>query len=319
MGRINIPRLTYDLTDHCNLRCSGCDQASPWHGTRFTKLSSFEEDFRFLCSVCDVGELSFAGGEPLQHPQLIQFLQSARKHSFARELRIITNGVLLQKLTQAALEYLDYIVISLYPGVRYRHDFRAFATLAKKQNVFVGVVMRQQFRRALVNSAIESKEAIEAIHRSCILRDYCHTVYDGRYYRCPRAHRLEPRMRVIGTTVANRDSDSVMLRGNANLRADMTDYLAEETPLNACTYCLGTVGDTMPVVQMNRTRLQAEQGARQAPLSLLDPSIDLRNPPERESPQEGWSKHVFETLSDFLDRVETSGKSIEQFVAGEST
>ena len=314
MVSIDVPRLTYDVSDHCNLRCLGCDHASPWFGKRFAELSSFEADLHALNEVCEVGELCFAGGEPLQHPHFGNFVHRSRKENFARELRVITNGVLLRKLTEEVLESLDCVVISIYPGVPLTCNLRDFAALAEQMNVFVGVYVRREFRHALVNYAIEPDEVVRAIHHSCLLRVYCHTVYDGRYYRCPRAHTLEPRMRIIGRTLKNRPCDGVSLHFNPNLRDDMVDYLGESTPLVACKYCLGTVGAMFPVTQMNSAQLRAEQQAAPDPLSLVDPNIDLHSLPAPQPPEPGWVKQVFEPLTDFLDRVEQSGQSLQDLV-----
>ena len=258
----------------------------------------------------------FAGGEPLQHPKLEQFLVLARQKCFARELRLITNGVLLERLSETALECLDYVIVSLYPGVRLRHDLRAFAASAKKHHVYAGVYTRQEFRHALTNFAIANERLVLDIHRSCNLRVYCHTIYDGRYYRCPRAHTLETRMRIIGVTVCNREIDGVALHGNPNLREELAAYLNDEMPLSACRYCLGSVGARIPVVQLNRAQLVEEQSRNCDVMSLIDPDADPRDLPKPQMPDPRWVREVFEPLGEFLDRVEATGKSMDAFLSG---
>jgi hypothetical protein len=92
-------------------------------------------------------------------------------------------------------------------------------------------------------------------------------------------------------------------------------YLKDKTPLIACHYCLGSFGAAIPASQMDPNHLvEAQKEVHDNPISLIDPKIDLKDPPEPQNPKPGWIREGFETLQNFLERVEKSGKSIEEFV-----
>ena len=316
MSIIQIPRLIYNIVEHCNLRCAKCDHASPWFSQAFAELSSFIEDLRSLTEICKIDELTFAGGEPLLHQKLTDFISLSRKNNFSRELRLLTNGTLLQQFPEAGFNYLDYIIISIYPEVRYGSSLKAFANISEKYNVFVGVFIRREFRYALLNSPIQNEKIVRAIHKGCMLRVFCHTVYKGRYYRCPRAHNLKSRMQVAGMKAQNIEADGISLHGNQYLRDELLEYLNEDTPLSACNYCLGSFGISLQTHQLNKKQILEEQNISEFnQIAYIDPNIDLNNPPLPEQPKPGWVKDVFEELHSFLGRIEKSCMTIEEFVS----
>src|SRR5262245_10405931 len=48
------------------------------------------------------------------------------------------------------------------------------------------------------------------------------------------------------------ERDGVPVRDNPDLRDQLTAYLRDEQPLAACSYCLGCVGKSVPLRQMNK-------------------------------------------------------------------
>src|SRR4051812_24567621 len=82
-NRLWRPAIEFNLAEHCNLSCEHCDQASWMLPTKFADLESFKRDMEVLATVLQAGELKFGGGEPLQHPQLLEFLRVAREVNIA--------------------------------------------------------------------------------------------------------------------------------------------------------------------------------------------------------------------------------------------
>jgi hypothetical protein len=104
----------------------------------------------------------------------------------------------------------------------------------------------------------------------------CHTVCDGRYYKCAKASVLQPRLARSGLEIANRAHDGVALHGNPSLAEDLSRYLLSVEPLMACAWCLGTDGKCFSHHQLNDTGLREERQ-----LGGMDGRALLANPLRR--------------------------------------
>ena len=121
-GKIHRRSVEYNLTEHCNLRCRGCGHASPLLPEKFASLAAFRADLEALAEAFHSDELRIVGGEPLLHPQLLDFLREARRINVADRIVLYTNGVLLYKASVELWQLVDEIYLSVYPGVRRRLD-----------------------------------------------------------------------------------------------------------------------------------------------------------------------------------------------------
>jgi Radical SAM superfamily/4Fe-4S single cluster domain len=221
--------VSFELTKHCNLRCARCDHSSPWFDEAFASVERFEADLRALCAVMELDELRFAGGEPLLHPDLNQFFRIAREHRFATGITMLSNGVLLHTMQDETWELIDALIVSIYPGVRHRFDADAIRRKAEAHRVLLLIEEEHRFDQMLVNDRIPDHRAVEAIYRGCYSATHCHTVYEGRYYKCSRAHLLDERMALAGRpAIGNQPVDGVALHGDPDLHTTLATYLASE-------------------------------------------------------------------------------------------
>jgi len=276
MSRIERGSISYELTEHCNLRCSNCDHAAPWMDDKLASLEDFERDMMTLTEHLHANHIFLAGGEPLLHPQFVDFLKVTKKSGIADGTIVISNAMLLHNMPPEYWEHMDAMVVSIYPGVRYRVDFVEAASQARARGAYLLLKKNDDFSKMLLNDRIEDQRLVEAIYKGCYSGVNCHTVYDGAYYRCSRAHTLEARMAKIGKQIENRSIDGVRLHGNPNLRAELDAYLREDRPLKACEYCLGSFGRTEQHVQLSKIALKREQSENHANVNdFLAPGLDL--------------------------------------------
>ncbi|GEM_PF-503362 len=241
--RIEIPGFCYALVDHCILTCHGCDHDSPLAPSRFTALEQFERDLKTLSEVMHAHDLRLGGGEPLLHPQVEAFFEIARKSQVADRLTLVTNGLLLHKCSPRLWTLIDGVYLSRYPGVSLPIPLSTYTSIAKDNGVYLDIADQSKFIHTLLNQKIEYPELIAEVYRLCKMTGewWCHTVHEGRYYKCSVAPFSATRMARIGVNY-NPIVDSIRLDSNPNLRSELEQFLRRREPLTACAYCLGTSG-----------------------------------------------------------------------------
>ena len=94
---IRVPKIEMHLAHACNLRCEGCTHYSNY---ALSGTVSFAEGGRWLrCWSRRISplHLSFLGGEPLLNDRLPDFLRLARQLWADARVRLVTNGLLLER------------------------------------------------------------------------------------------------------------------------------------------------------------------------------------------------------------------------------
>jgi ubiquinone/menaquinone biosynthesis C-methylase UbiE len=265
----------YNLTEHCNLTCAGCDHSSPLLPTKFADVSEFRRDLEALSLILHVSELKLLGGEPLLHPDLAELLRLARASGIADRITLVTNGVLLDRCDPAIFVSIDKLAVSLYPGVRLPLELTELNAWSKKFGFELALTRMNSFRVGPINSRNQDTVLVQRIFDRCeMAHDWsCHTIHEGYYFKCPPAALLTARLALRGESIQNREHDGVKIHSNPRLREDLETYLRDRKPLEACNYCLGTSGRSFPHRQLNGRELRAENIASHlAPETLLDES-----------------------------------------------
>jgi MoaA/NifB/PqqE/SkfB family radical SAM enzyme len=252
--KLTRPSFDFNLTEHCNLNCCECDHASPLLAKKFASVESFSRDLQALARVFHSKQIRILGGEPLLHPRLTDFLTEARRIDIADSIVLITNGVLLHQAPPEFWRLIDELWISAYPGVKRKLGDEECARLCEAHGVHLKINDYQTFQKTVINNPIADPELIKAIFQDCKNAGEwsCHTVHDGRFYKCSIAPFMGARHALRGVDFDNIPIDGVSLHDNANLYEEVDCCLNGPTPLAACSYCLGTSGPTVAHHQLNR-------------------------------------------------------------------
>jgi organic radical activating enzyme len=283
--RLYRPALEINVVDHCNLRCANCDHFSHLAPTKFADLAQVERDLAALAAAVTLRELQFLGGEPLLHPQLLELLEIGRRSKIAQQLVLVTNGVLLHKADPSLFKLIDGMWISRYPGVSTSYDEEWLRDIATENGVWVWLKDTDTFTQKQLNQPNEDEDLVRHIYFSCLEAHIysCHTIHEGRYYKCPPSLYMSTRLRMKGYELDNRVQDSVPLHDNPNLRADLERFIASDRPLEACRWCLGSIGPLSPHRQLNRAGIRLElDESHPAPRSLIRPEFIVPSTQSRE-------------------------------------
>lgn len=256
-GRIQRPAFEYNLTEHCNLACHGCDHASPLLPEKFASLERFKADLGALGEVYHAKELRIVGGEPLLHRELVGFLEFARSSGIADRLVLITNGVLLHKAEARLFGLLDEVRLSVYPQVKLALELERYAEIVRARGAEFTPLFQDRFHRTLLNARNEDQEIVRAIYRACKLTGKwsCHAVHEGRYYKCSPAPFMSPRLARLGIALDDA-GDGIPLHA-PDLRGRLERYLEDTHPLASCSFCLGTSGPAEEHHLLNRKGVEA--------------------------------------------------------------
>lgn len=309
-AKIQQGTVTYEVTRHCNLKCARCDRVSPWMPETFASVEEFRRDLDALCAVMELDGLVFSGGEPLLHPELVEFFRAVRERGYARGIVVLTNGILLHRFTDEMWRLVDAVEITRYPGIHYKLDPEAVVAIGLRHGVTVVVKDTPAFPQSLLNDPIPDDAVVEAIYRGCSSSVNLHTIYRGRYYRCIRAHTFDERMAHIGRSTRNPD-DSVDLHV-PDLARRLRAYLAADRPLQACRYCLADIGKGFDHVQLRRREdIEREKAERHLDYrSLIRPNAELV--PERVqrpvATPPGWWRYDGGSLLDLIDDEARAGR-----------
>ena len=93
-------RFEVHLVEHCNLNCKGCSDFAPLAEPEFLDVEEFRRDVTRLAELfgheCD--RVYLMGGEPLLHPDLLEFMRITRQVLPEGDIYVFSNGILLPKM-----------------------------------------------------------------------------------------------------------------------------------------------------------------------------------------------------------------------------
>ncbi len=108
------------LVDHCNLECKGCDRFATMCEPAFADLTEFTEDMARMAGLFSaVRRVHLVGGEPLLHPQVLEFCKVTRATFKKARITLRTNGTLLMAQDEPFWDALAQdritLLVDLYP------------------------------------------------------------------------------------------------------------------------------------------------------------------------------------------------------------
>jgi MoaA/NifB/PqqE/SkfB family radical SAM enzyme len=163
----------------------------------------------------NIRTIKLLGGEPLLHPDVLTFARHAREAFPRASVVLLTNGLLVPKLSDdfwgAAMALRLELEMSVYPvAIEYERIERT----AARHGVRMRTSRRQTFCRIPLHEAADNDE--RRAFRDCRKWMNCPVLRDGRVYPCPRIPYVELLERQFGIKVPVADDDSIDIRGAAD-------------------------------------------------------------------------------------------------------
>lgn len=253
--KVRMFGVEYNLTEHCNLSCYQCDHASPLMPKKFALLADFERDIRAFAEAAHAEEFRLVGGEPLLHPQLLDFIKVARESGVGDKIKIYTNGQLLHTMADEFWALTDVLWVSTYPGIRRRMSDEAIAAKCAEHGTLLDLRPTiTEFNRSVINNPVEDHDLVSRIFSQCkMANEYsCFSIYEGMFFRCSVSPFMQARLSMKGIDFPGPEVDGIRIHGNPRLRDDLEARVRSKEPLRACTYCLGSSGPMIAHRQINR-------------------------------------------------------------------
>ncbi len=211
-------------------------------------MGTFERDLAAAAGVLAPGLLKLTGGEPLLHPRIVDLARAARASGLAPQLSLTTNGLLARAAPAALWPLLDRLTLSWYASAPLpERTHRFIEDTCAEHDISLAVKPFTSFQRITPPHARTAEEAART-HARCWMRSRCHLLHERRFYTCTRPPHLEGSGLPL-TAGYQSAADGVGLEG-PDLLERLLAYLEAETPLGACSLCLGGDGDWQPHAQL---------------------------------------------------------------------
>lgn len=229
------------LAEHCNLCCAGCDHFSAIAEPEFADIEEFKRDFARLSKLFNgqAQEIHLLGGEPLLHPDIVQFIQTARICFPDAVIYITTNGILLQQMKDVFwvachdnkiviqptkypinLNYTALETLAAEHGVEYRYFGNTGTTIKTLDKYPLDLMGSQDARRSF---------------RLCHRANKCIYLQHGKLYTCTVAPTIRHLNKRFGLNLIESSEDYIDIY-SAKSAQEILEFLA--CPIPFCKYCM---------------------------------------------------------------------------------
>lgn len=259
-GKIYTNTLELNITHHCNLSCRACGHLSPTLRKYNMPATKILEDLTILAEFYQTEHVRLLGGEPLLHPNLMDIIEAVRSSGISKRVRIVTNGVLLWRMTDSFWERVDEVHISIYPGKDMSAEkLDLCKDKAKSHDVDLRLLYFDYFRESYSEIGTKDKALVQRIYNTCLMAHQwcCYNVHEGYFFKCPESIFL-PRLRTEDD-FADPFIDGIKIKDSPTFGKDLLAYLKSPEPLASCKYCLGSVGKLFPNEQVSRREWRKPQ------------------------------------------------------------
>lgn len=237
-----IDRFEIDAVKACNLSCAACNHISPMYKKGFINVQEMKEDLRVMGRHVHASLGRILGGEPLLHPEIDQVVIAVKETGIADRVCVVTNGILLHRMSYAFWSEVDFVEVSVYPGVKI--DARVLEEQRKK------IFAREcpTFYETFSTQKNENEEQVKSIKEHCTILNWCMGLVDRRFYKCMRSAYISDK---VPHPLLEKGCDGIEVKDDEGFGERLAEYLKQNEILKSCYFCTGNSGKRFPHHQVN--------------------------------------------------------------------
>lgn len=233
-----MPLIDVMVCTTCELRCVGCtNYIGGLNKLDLYPVADVERDVHAAATVLHADVAVILGGEPLQHPDLLELMDVVKESGIADRVRVLTNGIRLHKMTDLFWGQLEDLKISVYPdGVTPESNVE----LARAKQAEHGFelsfydVASDPFR-AVLTPAPRGDEDAQRTYDACWYRSNTRKIEQGHLYRCCTSATISKNL--LGLPP---DHDGIALDGITV--ETLEAFLGRGEFMESCRRCHGNMG-----------------------------------------------------------------------------
>lgn len=238
-----LDSIEYDIVSHCNLNCKGCTHFAPIAKKWFVKIEDFKKDIERTSKLIpekNLGCFYILGGEPLLHPQIIEIIEIARRSYYHIPIKIITNGLLLEKMKNDFWDACEknriIIEITKYP-INYDYSIIEKLIAEKRKQVKIEYKGRTKFlKKKQYKLPLDCNGQQDKVYgfTHCHMAGHCINLANGHLYTCSYAAYIDKFNEYFNKNIPLTDKDGVDIY-ECNNTNEAIEKLTNPIPL--CEYC----------------------------------------------------------------------------------
>lgn len=237
--KTHLEQIEINVVEHCNLNCQSCDHFSSIAEPEFLDIKLFENDIKKLSELtkAKIDRIYLLGGEPLLHPNLNEFLKITRKYFPDSLVSILTNGILLDKQSEAFWQTCRNCEIEIWT-TKYpiKVDYDKLRILCQNHGIsfkffFGGNEIKTSYKRALDLNG--NQNPIESF-KKCGIANNCIMLNHGKIYTCTLAPCIRHFNKYFNQNLTLMENDGIDIYSVKNLQ-EILNFCA--SPISFCKYC----------------------------------------------------------------------------------
>ncbi len=236
MNKLDV--LGLPIVDHCNLNCKGCYHfCTRGQEESFVSYDSFIRDLkRFKELVDHIDWIKLYGGEPLLHPRLNDFVLAVRKYYPYAEICLMTNGILVPRLSPESVRVLREadvkVDITVYPAVE--GQLEKITDFLTENGLRSNISHIERFGKRF-NKKGDSD--IASVYGDCDMK-ICHYLQNGEFVMCPLPIFIRRYNQLFGADYRF-DEDILNIHSEDVGYEDIIEFSSRAH--DSCRYCGNTV------------------------------------------------------------------------------
>lgn len=234
-----LSQIEFHIVDHCNLNCAHCDNFTPLSPEWYADINTITNDFKQLSKIYNhIENIYILGGEPLLHPQLLDFFKPIREIYPNSNIILLSNGILVEKQPSLFWDTLKKYDITLsmtkYP---INVDYNSIIQKCEKLGIKSFLFSSERFGMFDIKLNYKGTSDIKTSYEICS-RKKCHVLRDGKIYHCTFVPNIKFINNYFGINFKIDQKDSVDIYKETS-PSKINKFLSETIPF--CKYCPQTL------------------------------------------------------------------------------